>query len=86
VGLGWNFCFIAGSSLLSDQLVAHERGRAQGANEMMVAIGASAGSLLSGVLFEAGGVIFTSGLGLLLAGILLTATLYIGFRGQKNSA
>ena len=32
LGSGWNFCFIAGSSLLSDALAANERGRAQGAN------------------------------------------------------
>lgn len=54
LGLGWNFCFIAGSSLLSDGLAAHERGRVQGAAEMLVALGSGAGSLGSGYLFVFG--------------------------------
>ena len=51
LGLGWNFAFVAGSSLLSDQLKPAERGRAQGAGEMSVAIGAGLGSLGSGFIF-----------------------------------
>jgi MFS family permease len=35
VGLGWNLCYIAGSSLLSDALAPAERSRIQGANELI---------------------------------------------------
>jgi MFS family permease len=80
LGLGWNFCYVAGSSLLSDQLKASERGRAQGASEMMVAIGAGGGSLLSGVLFDAGGILSVSGLGLVMALLLLAITIYVATR------
>lgn len=55
LGLGWNFCFIAGSALLSDQLTSPERGRAQGTGEMAVAMGAGVGSISSGIIFAAGG-------------------------------
>ncbi|MEZ4866092.1 MAG: MFS transporter [Caldilineaceae bacterium] len=67
LGLGWNFCFIAGSSLLSDALAPTERGRAQGANEMLVAIAAGAGSLSSGAVFAQGGIVAVSIMGLVVA-------------------
>ncbi|NJN18490.1 MAG: MFS transporter [Oscillochloris sp.] len=50
VGLGWNLCYIAGSSLLADSLTAGERGRVQGASDLLVNLGAATGSLGSGVV------------------------------------
>lgn len=73
LGLGWNFCFVAGSSLLSDALASHERGRAQGASEMMVALASGAGSLSTGAVFSAGGIIAVSGVGLAFALALIAA-------------
>jgi MFS family permease len=35
LGLGWNFCFVAGSALLTSALHPIERGRIQGANDML---------------------------------------------------
>jgi MFS family permease len=64
LGLGWNFAFVAGSSLLSDQLKPAERGRAQGAGEMSVAIGSGMGSLGSGFIFAWGGILAVSIVGL----------------------
>lgn len=64
LGLGWNFCFIAGSSLLSDALAAGERGRGQGASEMMVALAAGTGSLGTGAVFARGGMAAVSAVGL----------------------
>jgi len=55
LGLGWNFCFIAGSSLLSDALKSQERGRVQGASEALVALASGVGSLGAGGVFAAGG-------------------------------
>jgi len=77
LGLGWNFCFVAGSSLLSDNLLSHERGRAQGTSEMLVAVGASAGSLLSGILFNLGSMLTVSLVGLTLSALLLGATIWV---------
>ncbi|MDA0744922.1 MAG: MFS transporter [bacterium] len=74
LGLGWNFCFIAGSSMLSEALASCERGRAQGASEVMVAVAAGAGSLGTGAVFVGGGMVAVSAVGLgfslvLIAGI-----------------
>jgi MFS family permease len=54
LGLGWNFCFVAGSSLLSAELTADERGQAQGVSEVAVALGAGIGSMGTGYVFEQG--------------------------------
>lgn len=71
LGLGWNFTFVAGSSLLSAQLVTSERGRAQGAGEVAVALGAGLGSLVSGLIFARGEMIAVSIVGLALSLALL---------------
>jgi MFS family permease len=77
LGLGWNFAFVAGSTLLSDHLIPAERGRAQGAGEMSVAIGAGIGTLSSGYLFDFGGIDLVSLVGLALSIALLAATAWI---------
>jgi MFS family permease len=64
LGLGWNFCFIAGSSLLSEALASVERGRVQGASEMLVALAAGAGSLGTGIVFAGSGIVAVSAIGL----------------------
>jgi len=53
LGLGWNFCFVGGSTLLADQLSPLERSRTQGANDLMVGLASSFISLSSGVIFNA---------------------------------
>jgi MFS family permease len=36
LGVGWNLCYVAGSTLLADRLHAGERGRAQGVNDFLI--------------------------------------------------
>lgn len=55
LGLGWNFGYVASSSLLADTLRGVERVRVQGINEALVFLAAGFGSLASGPLFETGG-------------------------------
>lgn len=55
LGLGWNFCYVAGSTLLSDQLSASERAMTQGTNELLMGLTTAAASLGSGVLFALAG-------------------------------
>ena len=50
VGLGWNMCYIGGSSLLADNLAPNERGRYQGAVELTVNLSSAASSLSSGFI------------------------------------
>jgi MFS family permease len=53
LGLGWNFCFVGGSTLLSDQLSPAERSHTQGTNDLMVGLASATGSLGSGIVFAA---------------------------------
>lgn len=71
LGLGWNFCFIAGSSMLTDSLAASERPRTQGASEMVIALAAGFAGLATGILFERAGMTAVSIFGLLFSISLL---------------
>jgi MFS family permease len=51
LGLGWNFCFVGGSTLLADQLSPVERARTQGFNDLLVGLASALGSLESGFIF-----------------------------------
>ena len=53
LGLGWNFCFVGGSTLLSDQLSPVERSRTQGTNDLLVGLASALISLSSGFIFVA---------------------------------
>ncbi len=71
LGWGWNLCFIAGSTILSDALASNERGRAQGAGETVIAVAAGVGSLGTGVVFAEAGILAVSVLGLVVSAGLL---------------
>jgi len=60
LGLGWNFGYIAGSSMLADALRGKEKNRVQGFNDMLVAFSAGLGTLSSGFLFDFGGYLLVS--------------------------
>ncbi len=70
LGLGWNFCFVAGSSLLSAELTADERGQAQGVSEVAVALGAGIGSLGTGYVFAQGEMLAVSIVGMVIILVL----------------
>jgi MFS family permease len=55
LGLGWNFCYVGGSTLLADQLAPSERAKTQGFNDLLIGLVSAVGSLSSGVLFAAMG-------------------------------
>jgi len=55
LGVGWNFCFVGGSTLLSDQLSPIERSRTQGTSDMLVGLASAFISLSSGFIFAATG-------------------------------
>ncbi len=76
LGLGWNFCFIAGSTLFFSGLLPFERGRAQGAGEMMVALAAGAGSLGTGAVFAEAGIVVVSAMGLAFSLVLIVAAIW----------
>jgi len=51
LGVGWNFMFIGGTTLLTECHTPAERGKAQGANDLAIFITMTVTSLSSGLLF-----------------------------------
>ena len=51
LGLGWNLCFVGGSTLLSDLLSPTERAKTQGANDLLIGLATAVASLGSGLIF-----------------------------------
>ena len=75
LGLGWNFGYVSGSSLLAGTLQGRERARVQGVNDMLVFFAAGLGSLSAGPLFASGGYGAVSMVALLLV-LVLIAIIY----------
>ena len=75
LGLGWNFCYVGGSSLLADQLNHLERAKIQGTNDLLVGLASALGSFISGLIFAAMGFGMVGVIGALLALIPLGMTL-----------
>lgn len=55
LGLGWNFCYVGGSSLLADALSPAERASTQGLNDLLIGLVSAVGSLGSGIIFAGAG-------------------------------
>jgi MFS family permease len=55
LGVGWNFSYVGGSALLSDQLSPDERAKTQGTSDLLVGLATAAASLGSGVMFAGTG-------------------------------
>jgi MFS family permease len=83
LGLGWNFGYVGGSSLLADALAGAERTRVQGINDSLVFLVAGFGSLSSGPLYAAGG-FFAISMGGLALTLLLLVLIYWLTRPQMN--
>ncbi len=82
LGLGWNFCFVGGSSLLSDQLLPAERSRTQGVNDLLLGLASATGSLGSGVVFAGVGYAAMGLVGALVALLPLALTFW-WWRGSR---
>lgn len=82
LGLGWNFSYVGGSSLLADQLTSGERAQIQGFNDLMVGLASAVGSFSSGLIFAAQGYGLVGLLGLILSLVpfVLTAWWMVGRR------
>lgn len=55
LGVGWNFLYIGGTTLLTDAYRPAERGRAQAANDLLILVVGLASSLTAGVLLPTAG-------------------------------
>jgi MFS family permease len=76
LGLGWNFCFVGGSTLLSDHLLPAERARTQGVNDLVIGLTTAAASLGSGLLFASTSFVVMAIVGIALALVPLGLALW----------
>ena len=83
LGLGWNFCFVGGSTLLADQLSPLERSRTQGTNDLFVGLASAFISLSSGFIFNASGYTVIAIIAAALALIPLVLSLTFLRRSQR---
>jgi MFS family permease len=86
VGLGWNLCYVGGSSLLSDHLRAGERSRTQGLNDTLVGLVSAVGSLSSGFAFAALGYAAIGQIGALICLIPVAQGVLWTWRGRRALA
>lgn len=82
VGLGWNVCYISGSSLLSDILAPSERSQIQGATDLIVNVASATSSLGSGFILGMMGFGSICVLGALLA---TPPLLLLGWQGIQRT-
>ncbi len=88
LGLGWNFCYVGGSSLLADQLNNLERAKTQGFNDSLIGLASAIGSFTSGLIFAASGfgVVGLVGVGLAIIPLGMTLWWQMGQRRLATSA
>ncbi|HEU5086496.1 MAG TPA: MFS transporter [Roseiflexaceae bacterium] len=82
VGLGWNLCYISGSSLLSDTLAPAERGQYQGMSDLSVNASAALSSISSGFIMAAFGYGLLCAFGAVLALTPLAVLVLHSVRGR----
>jgi MFS family permease len=76
LGLGWNFCYVGGSSLLADQLNHLERAKTQGFNDLLMGLATAIGSFFSGLIFASLGYGVVGLIGAALAALPFGMTLW----------
>lgn len=84
LGLGWNFCFVAGSALLAAVLRSNEKGRVQGLTDAMGYVASGIGSAGSGLIFAAVGFQVMSWLTILVALQPVLLVLLLPAPGQRT--
>lgn len=82
LGVGWNFCFVGGSTLLADQLSSVERSRTQGTNDLFVGLASAFISLSSGFIFDATSYTVMA----IIAGMLSLVPLFMSIKFLRRSS
>jgi MFS family permease len=77
LGIGWNFLFIGGSTLLTETHTRQERGKVQGINDFAIFSLVALGSALSGALLHSLGWVSLNLIALPLVAITVVATVWL---------
>jgi MFS family permease len=86
LGVGWNFLFIGGSSLLTETHTTAERGKVQGINDFAIFSLVALASALSGVLLHCLGWVTLNLIAIPLVAVTLLATLWLKLGPTRRPA
>src|SRR5699024_1162347 len=86
LGLGWNFGLISGTAIIIDSTSLATRAKTQGAVDVWVALGGTAGSLLSGVIVAYSSYAFLGFLGTYLSLLLIPLIIWSHFKKKRDTA
>ncbi len=86
LGIGWNFMYIGGTTLLTETYRPEEKAKAQGANDLCIFVMMVISSLTSGMLVSTAGWDRVNLLAIPLLAVVFAATLWLMFRRDRNAA
>lgn len=86
LGLGWNFAYVAGSSLLSDAVNSAERARAQGVGETIVALSSGTSSLSVGFAYGLGDYTLVASIGFALVSVLIVSAFVLSRQAKRDAS
>ncbi len=84
LGIGWNFGLISGTAMIVDSTNIKTRAKTQGSVDVWVALGGSAGSLLSGVIVAFSGFGLLALVGTLVALLLIPIMIWVHLENKRS--
>lgn len=84
LGIGWNFGLISGTAIIIDSTTIHTRAKTQGSVDVLVALGGSVGSLLSGVIVAYSSYAYLGFLGTYLALLLIPVVVWVSMKKRRE--
>lgn len=84
LGLGWNFGLISGTAIIIDSTTIHSRAKTQGSVDVWVALGGSAGSLLSGIVVAYTSYAILGFIGMYLALLLVPVVVWTKYKSKSE--
>jgi len=85
LGLGWNFCYVGGTTLLTRVHRPIERGRVQGLNEMLVFGSSAVASLAAGAILRYFGWAVVNQTAFIILVMATSVTIFWAFSGKTTS-
>ena len=86
LGLGWNFLFIGGTTLITEASAPAERAKTQGANDLIIFVVMATSSFTSGLLLETNGWQVLNYLALPFIAVIAAAVLWLLLRRRAAAA
>ena len=85
LGIGWNFAFTGGTTLLTEVHTASERAKVQGTNDFIVFTGMAISSLFSGTLYHFMGWSWVNMAPLPMIGLVMIAVIWLALRNRNGN-